>query len=62
MDSKKPTGDYLSFLKGEVRYSSLERAFPERAKTLFEQAQEEAKEKYEHLERLSQLYAVDKKD
>ena len=59
LDSKKPTGDYLSFLKGEVRYSSLERAFPDRAKVLFDQAQEEAREKYEHLEHLTQLYAAD---
>lgn len=56
LDSKKPSGDYLSFIKGEVRYSSLERAFPERAQVLFDQAQTEAQEKFEHLERLSKLY------
>ncbi len=57
LDSKKPSADYLSFIKGEVRYSSLERAFPDRAKALFSQAQEEAQSKYEHLERLNALYS-----
>jgi hypothetical protein len=40
-------------LKGEVRYSSLELAFPERAKELFERAKAEAAEHPEALEKLS---------
>ena len=46
LDSKAPTGDYVSFIKNEVRYSSLERSFPERAADLFEKATENAKNKY----------------
>ena len=33
----------------EARYSSLTRAFPERAKELFAQNEEAAKERWEHL-------------
>ena len=54
LDSKAPTASYDEFIHGEVRYTSLERAFPERAKELFAQAEETAKEKYEHLASLSE--------
>ena len=57
MDSKAPTKPYRDFLKGEVRYTSLELAFPERAQQLFAKAEEAAKEKYERLEKLGSLYA-----
>ena len=56
LDSKAPSADYLSFIKGEVRYSSLELAFPDRAKVLFAEAEKEAAEKYERLTKLSRLY------
>ena len=56
MDSKAPTASYKEFIEGEVRYSSLKRSFPERADTLFEHAEAVAKDKYEHLLRLSKLY------
>ena len=42
--------------QNEARYSSLTRAFPERAKELFAQNEEAAKERYEHLTRLVELY------
>ena len=56
LDSKAPTADYKEFIQSEVRYSSLLRAFPDRAQELFEQAEKQAKEKYEHLIKLSSLY------
>ena len=56
MDSKAPAGGYQEFLMNEARYSSLTRAFPERAKELFAQNEEAAKERYEHLTRLVELY------
>ena len=31
LDSKEPQGDFREFLRGEVRFSSLERTFPEAA-------------------------------
>jgi pyruvate-ferredoxin/flavodoxin oxidoreductase len=46
LDSKKPSSSFQDFLKGETRYSSLERSFPENAKALFAQAEIDAKEKY----------------
>ena len=40
----------------EARYARLTREFPERAKVLFERNEEAAKERYEHLTRLTELY------
>ncbi len=59
LDSKAPTGDYKTFLNGEVRYNSLVRANPERAAKLFDAAEENAKAKYEHLLKLVKLYGAD---
>ena len=47
LDSKEPTASFQDFLKSEVRYTSLERIFPERAKMLFENAEIAAKERYQ---------------
>ena len=47
---------YQDFLANETRYSRLARAFPERAKELFEQNQAAADARYEHLNRLVELY------
>lgn len=46
LDSREPKVDYYDFLKNEIRYRSLEQRFPEHAKELFEQAAQEAKERY----------------
>ncbi len=59
LDSKAPTADYKEFLIGEVRYSSLQRFFPDRAEVLFDKAAANAQGKYEHLLRLSKLYDVE---
>ena len=56
LDSKAPTASYEEFIKNEVRYSSLMRAFPERAEKLFEEAVENSKARYEHLLKMSKLY------
>ena len=56
LDSKAPAGGYQEFLMNEARYSSLTRSFPERAKELFAENEESAKERYEHLVRLQELY------
>ena len=57
LDSKEPTGSYQDFLKGEVRYTSLALKNPERAEKLFEQAEANAKAKYEHLKKLEEVYS-----
>jgi pyruvate-ferredoxin/flavodoxin oxidoreductase len=54
LDSKEPKADYEEFIMNEVRYSSLARSNPERAKELFEKAAADAKAKYEHLVKLAQ--------
>ena len=61
LDSKAPTGDYQEFLKGEVRYTSLALKNPERAEELFERAEDAAKDKYAHLQKLVALYSKEDK-
>ncbi len=53
LDSKEPTMDYNDFIMNEVRYNSLARSNPERAKALFAKAEADAKEKYAHLVELA---------
>ncbi len=54
LDSKKPTLSYEDFLMGEVRYNSLARSNPERAKELFAKAVKNAEEKYAKLVKLAE--------
>ena len=56
LDSKAPAGGYQEFLMNEARYSRLTREFPERADTLFARNEEAAKERYEHLVKLIDMY------
>lgn len=56
LDSKEPQWDkFQDFLKGEVRYTSLLKAFPESAKELFVAAEKNAKWRYSSYKRLSVL-------
>lgn len=57
LDSKKPTKPYREFLEGEVRYTSLQKLFPERAEALYEAAEQNAKERYDSYERLHNMEA-----
>ncbi|MEI3129476.1 MAG: pyruvate:ferredoxin (flavodoxin) oxidoreductase [Oscillospiraceae bacterium] len=56
LDSKAPAGGYQEFLMNEARYSRLTREFPDRASDLFARNEEAAKERYEHLMKLVELY------
>ena len=56
LDSKLPADGYHEFLMNEARYSRLTREFPERADTLFTASEENAKARYEHLQRLVEMY------
>ena len=56
LDSKQPKGGYQEFLMNEARYSRLTREFPERATVLFAKNEENAKERYEHLLKLVDMY------
>ena len=56
LDSKAPKGGYQEFLMNEARYSRLTREFPDRAEALFARNEEEAKNRYEHLLKLIEMY------
>ena len=58
LDSKEPTASYQEFINGEARYTRLAQQFPERAKELFEKAEQTAKAKYERLKKLVDFYNV----
>ena len=47
---------YQDFLANETRYSRLSRAFPDRAKELFDKNQKAAEDRYDHLTKLVELY------
>ncbi|ODA41552.1 pyruvate:ferredoxin (flavodoxin) oxidoreductase [Desulfosporosinus sp. BG] len=53
LDSKEPTSSFRDFIMGEVRYSSLQSAFPESAEDLFVGAEKYAKIRYESYKRLA---------
>ncbi len=55
LDSKEPSLDYVDHIRSEIRYSSLERQFPERAEELFKKAAEDARARYELYKKLTQL-------
>ncbi len=48
--------DYQAFLNNEARYTRLIKPFPERAERLFKESEEAAKARYEHLQKLVELY------
>ena len=60
LDSKAPTADYIEFINGETRYSSLRRSFPDKADKLFDIAAKNAVAKYNDLLRTVEYYAPKK--
>ncbi|MBQ2747342.1 MAG: pyruvate:ferredoxin (flavodoxin) oxidoreductase [Firmicutes bacterium] len=46
LDSKEPTGNFREFILDEVRFSSLQQAFPETAEELFQQCENDAKDRF----------------
>ncbi len=57
IDSKEPTASFKEFLMGEVRYSSLQKQFPEQAEALFEKTEQDAKERLESYKRMAKSFA-----
>jgi pyruvate-ferredoxin/flavodoxin oxidoreductase len=56
LDSKEPNWEnFQNFLMGEVRYTSLKRAFPDVADELFKAAEENAKWRYNSYKRLAAM-------
>ncbi|MBQ7505685.1 MAG: hypothetical protein IJT05_00005, partial [Lachnospiraceae bacterium] len=56
LTSKPGDGTYQDFLNNEARYTRLVKPFPERAEKLFKESEEVAKARYEHLQKLVELY------
>lgn len=56
LTSKEGDGTYQEFLNNEARYTRLIKPFPERAEKLFSESEKAAKERYEHLLKLVELY------
>ena len=56
LDSKEPQWDkFQEFLKGEVRYTSLKREFPDVAEELFKSAEDNALWRYNSYKRFASL-------
>ncbi|NLK07171.1 MAG: pyruvate:ferredoxin (flavodoxin) oxidoreductase [Firmicutes bacterium] len=55
LDSKEPNGKFRDFLLTQVRYSSLQRQFPELAEELYTQAEAEAMARYAQYRRLAEM-------
>jgi pyruvate-ferredoxin/flavodoxin oxidoreductase len=53
LDSKPPKASYQDFIKGENRYASLLRQFPDVAPELFAEAQKDAEDRLASYERLA---------
>jgi len=53
LDSKEPTANFREFLMGEVRYSSLQKQFPDMAEALFVKTEQDAKERLTGYKRLA---------
>ncbi|MCY1636211.1 pyruvate:ferredoxin (flavodoxin) oxidoreductase [Marinifilum sp. D737] len=64
LDSKEPKWEnFQDFLLGEVRYTSLQKSFPEEAKELFVAAEENAKWRYKAYKRQASLdYSEEEKE
>lgn len=54
LDSGEPTMELCDFMRGEVRFASLEKTFPTEAERLFREASIEAKEQFEKYRQLAQ--------
>jgi pyruvate-ferredoxin/flavodoxin oxidoreductase len=58
LDSKEPTESFREFIMGQVRYSSLEKSYPEQAEKLFRQSELLAKERYEVYKQMAQAEPI----
>ncbi|MEI7186546.1 pyruvate:ferredoxin (flavodoxin) oxidoreductase [Dickeya dianthicola] len=54
LDSDEPEADFQDFLMGEVRYSALQRQYPELASQLFAKTEQDARERFERYKRLAE--------
>ena len=54
LDSAEPTSSFKDFIMGQIRYSSLAKEFPSVADKLFDQVEEDARQKYETYKALAE--------
>ena len=54
LDSKEPTESFRDFIMGQVRYTSLLKAFPDKAEALFEKTEKDAKDRYEGYKKMAE--------
>ena len=62
MDSKKPDGSLRKFMEGEIRFASLQRTFPDEAKKLHAELEEQFTQRYEELSLMADPMLVCKQD
>ena len=53
LDSKEPTANFRDFLMGEVRFSSLQKMFPDTSEALFEKTEKDAKTRLDGYKKLA---------
>ncbi len=61
LDSRDPSSSFRDYLLSEVRFSSLQKTFPEVADELFEKCEEDAMERLAAYKRLENAYESEKK-
>ena len=54
LDSKAPSKEYMDYIKGQLRYTYLEKAVPQKAEEMYRQSEKEAKRRYEIYQQMSQ--------
>ena len=62
LDCRKPDGSLREFLNGEVRYASLEKAFPEQARILQDRLEQEINRRYKSLKDLAGKHVLEEDD
>ena len=62
LDSKEPTLGFRDFLMGEVRYSALQKQFPDKAEEMFSKTEAEAMERLETYRRMADIYRTTVKE
>ena len=54
-ESKEPTGSYQDFIRGERRYTALQKTNPSEAESLFEQAETDAKRRMNFFKKIGEV-------
>lgn len=55
LDSRQPKTSFKDYIKGEIRYASLEKVLPKRAEELYNMAEKDAEDRYRIYKMLSEI-------